>query len=150
MNHKIYLLISSFSLYFFAHHLEKKIATSPARHVAIKAFQSRGRFCQKGFKWWVQEWESSCAGELGWVQSSLANIGVKKLSKLEKEKEAAAAAIAAGQDPWQRGSKAPKTLKTSENTWGGLSLGASLKRHQSKLQLEQVSLQTHHPKLQIV
>ena len=71
------------------------------------------------------------------VEPGLANIGIKKLSKLEKEKELAAAPIAVGQDPWQREKSSFKTSK-KDDSWGGISLGATLKRHQSKLQKEQV------------
>lgn len=71
------------------------------------------------------------------VDPGLANIGIKKLSRLEKEKELAAAAIAGGQDPWQRGKSSFKSSK-KDDSWGGVSLGATLKRHQSKLQKEQV------------
>jgi hypothetical protein len=47
MNHKIYLLISSFSLSFFAHHLEKKKATSPADMLQSKLSRAEGDSVKK-------------------------------------------------------------------------------------------------------
>jgi hypothetical protein len=47
MNHKIYLFLSSFSLYFFVHHLEKKKATSPTDMLQSKLSRAEGDFVKK-------------------------------------------------------------------------------------------------------
>lgn len=72
-------------------------------------------------------------------QSGLASMmGVRKLSRLEMEKQAAARS-GGESDPWAR--KRPNSCKARDqesDAWAGVSLGATLKRHVSKLEQEQV------------
>ncbi|KAG0607570.1 hypothetical protein M758_8G039400 [Ceratodon purpureus] len=71
------------------------------------------------------------------VQSSLADLGARKLSKLEMEKQAAAAASST--DPWARRRPSFKARNDSSEIWAGVGLGAALKRHVSKLEQEQAA-----------
>ena len=72
-------------------------------------------------------------------QGGLASMmGVRKLSRLEMEKQAAARS-GGESDPWAR--KRPNFCKARDqvsDAWAGVSLGATLKRHVSKLEQEQV------------
>lgn len=72
-------------------------------------------------------------------QDGLASMmGVRKLSRLEMEKQAAARS-GGESDPWAR--RRPNLCKARDqesDAWAGVSLGATLKRHVSKLEQEQV------------
>lgn len=73
------------------------------------------------------------------VQPSLADLGARKFSKLEMEKQAAAAAASTDSgDPWARRRPSFKTRNDSSDIWAGVGLGAALKRHVSNLEQEQV------------
>jgi hypothetical protein len=73
------------------------------------------------------------------VQPTLADLGARKLSKLEMEKQAAAAASNSdSENPWARRRPSFKSRNESSEIWAGVGLGAALKRHVSKLEQEQV------------
>ena len=71
-------------------------------------------------------------------QAGLASMGTRKLTKLETEKQAAANSDAST-NPWARRRPSFKAREESADAWAGVSLGAALKRHVSKLEQEQVS-----------
>lgn len=70
-------------------------------------------------------------------QAGLASMGTRKLTKLETEKQAAANSDAST-NPWARRRPSFKAREESADAWAGVSLGAALKRHVSKLEQEQV------------
>lgn len=70
-------------------------------------------------------------------QAGLASMGTRKLTKLETEKQAAAGSDAST-NPWARRRPSFKAREESADAWAGVSLGAALKRHVSKLEQEQV------------
>ncbi|KAH9328994.1 hypothetical protein KI387_001102, partial [Taxus chinensis] len=62
-------------------------------------------------------------------------LGIKKMSRLEIEKQQAVAFAASGNDPWQR--RRNTRDQELQSVWGGVGLGNSLRPHVSKLELEQ-------------
>lgn len=90
--------------------------------------------------------QSECTGSvrsensqdvLNVAQANLGDQGARKLSKLESEKQAFAAA--GGSDPWARRRPSFKAREESADVWAGVGLGAALKRHVSKLEQEQAA-----------
>ncbi|GLJ45418.1 hypothetical protein SUGI_0956190 [Cryptomeria japonica] len=62
---------------------------------------------------------------------------IKKMSRLEIEKQEAAALAASGNNPWQR--RRNTRDQELQSIWGGVGLGNVLKPHMSKLKLEQAA-----------
>ena len=85
------------------------------------------------------------------AQPSLADLGARKPSKLEMEKQAAASASSTdSENPWARRRPSFKARNESSEIWAGVGLGAALKRHVSKLEQEQVIVNLSFPQKHLV
>ena len=85
----------------------------------------------------AQETVNNNVSDVDHQQAGLASMGTRKLTKLETEKQAAANSDAST-NPWARRRPSFKAREESADAWAGVSLGAALKRHVSKLEQEQV------------
>ncbi|KAJ7514963.1 hypothetical protein O6H91_23G066900 [Diphasiastrum complanatum] len=119
--------------------------TQPCTGFSVSANTPRTRFpelnqASSGKSWPLVTVSSQSEHNSHAVQNNslpLNQVGIRKLSKLEIEKQEAAALAAAGQDPWLR--RKSSQLQETQDVWGGLSLGCAMKRHVSKLELEQAA-----------
>lgn len=77
-------------------------------------------------------------GNSDMIETSASNHSLPVvMSMLDIEKQQAAALAAAENDPWQR--RRNTRTKELQTVWGGLGLGDALKRHVSRLELEQAA-----------